>query len=150
DTDSYEAWRIVSDIFLKRDGELYRSVTARQGFPRTSAMKPRMEAMLAELAEDVTFCEQLKALRTLPSLEYNDEQWTILEALFKVLPLAVAELHVVFQQQKKADYVENSLRALRALGTADEVTDLALAMDYRIHHILVDEFQDTSFTQLDL
>jgi ATP-dependent helicase/nuclease subunit A len=39
---------------------------------------------------------------------------------------------------------------LRALGTPEEPTDLALAFDYRLQHILVDEFQDTSFSQLDL
>ena len=42
------------------------------------------------------------------------------------------------------------MRALRALGTPEEPTDLALAFDYRLQHILVDEFQDTSFSQLDL
>ncbi|MFO7305033.1 MAG: UvrD-helicase domain-containing protein [Gammaproteobacteria bacterium] len=150
DVDSYEAWQIVADIFLKRDGELYRSVTKTQGFPSTSPLKPRMQALLRELAEDAGFCEQLKAVRTLPAITYNDEQWEIMEALFNVLPLAVAELHIVFQQQKRADYVENSLRALRALGTVEEATDLALALDARIRHILIDEFQDTSFTQLDL
>src|SRR5690606_35422690 len=50
----------------------------------------------------------------------------------------------------EADYVEVALRALQALGSADEPTDLALAFDHRIRHILIDEFQDTSFTQLDL
>lgn len=151
DTDSLAAWRIVADIFLKRDGGLYRTVTVRQGFPPTQgAMKTRMETMLAELAEDETFCEQLLSVRTLPPLTYNDEQWTILEALFTVLPVAVAELHIVFQQHKRCDYVESALRALRALGTGEEATDLALALDYRIRHILVDEFQDTSFTQIAL
>src|SRR5690606_7573899 len=40
--------------------------------------------------------------------------------------------------------------ALQALGSSDEPTDLALAFDYRLQHLLVDEFQDTSFGQLDL
>ena len=94
--------------------------------------------------------EDLATLRTLPDPVYSDEQWRVLEALLELLPAAVAELQVVFQTQGKADYVEIALRALRALGTADEPTDLALAFDYRLQHILVDEFQDTSFSQLDL
>src|SRR4029077_13341546 len=49
-----------------------------------------------------------------------------------------------------ADYVEIALRALRALGSEEEPTDLALAFDARIDHLLVDEFQDTSVVQLDL
>jgi ATP-dependent exoDNAse (exonuclease V) beta subunit len=42
------------------------------------------------------------------------------------------------------------LRALQALGEEDEPTDLGLALDARIEHLLVDEFQDTSVTQFDL
>ncbi len=146
-----DAWRAVADVFLTRDGRLLRSVTATQGFPLTNpAMKARMEQLLAQIRQQPAFCSRLNSVRTLPGLSYNPEQWLILEALFNVLPLAVAQLQIVFEQQRKADYVETSLRALRALGTPDEPTDLALALDYRVQHILVDEFQDTSFTQLDL
>jgi ATP-dependent exoDNAse (exonuclease V) beta subunit len=146
-----DAWRAVADVFLTRDGRLLRSVTATQGFPLTDpAMKARMEQLLAQLRQQPAFCSRLNGVRTLPGLSYNPEQWLILEALFNVLPLAVAQLQIVFEQQRKADYVETSLRALRALGTPEEPTDLALALDYRVQHILVDEFQDTSFTQLDL
>src|SRR5690606_1199206 len=67
-----------------------------------------------------------------------------------VLPVAVAELQLVFQAQGQADYIEAALRALQALGSSDEPTDLALAFDYRLQHLLVDEFQDTSYGQLDL
>ena len=48
------------------------------------------------------------------------------------------------------DYPQVSSAALRALGTDDNPTDLALSLDYQIKHILVDEFQDTSSTQLNL
>lgn len=152
DTTSFESWRALADVFLnKSSGAPYRSVTVTQGFPPANqAAKARMKQLLAEMAEDALLCEQLRALGTLPSLSYSDEQWCVLEALFAVLPLAVAELRVVFQQQRRADFVESSLSALRALGAAEEPTDLALAFDYRLRHILVDEFQDTSFTQLDL
>lgn len=146
-----DAWRAVADVFLTRDGRLLRSVTATQGFPPSDPqMKARMEQLLAQLRQQPAFCARLNGVRTLPGLIYNPEQWLILEALFNVLPLAVAQVQIVFEQQRKADYVETSLRALRALGTPDEPTDLALALDYRVQHILVDEFQDTSFTQLDL
>ena len=106
--------------------------------------------MLRSLGSDQRLSEDLPTLRTLPDPVYSDEQWRMLEALLELLPAAVAELQVVFQAQGKADYVEIALRALRALGTPDEPTDLALAFDYRLQHILVDEFQDTSFSQLDL
>src|SRR5262249_42141041 len=40
--------------------------------------------------------------------------------------------------------------ALLALGNEGEPTDLMLALDYRIRHVLVDEFQDTSHSQFEL
>lgn len=42
------------------------------------------------------------------------------------------------------------MAAQRALGATDAPSDLLLALDRRIQHILVDEFQDTSHTQLHL
>ena len=151
DSECFRAWQAIADVFLKQDGQFYRQVTKRQGFPTTNAaVKARMERVLEEIVDDTTLCAQLGALRTLPGLSYADDQWRMLEALFEVLPVAVAELQIVFQQQGRADHVESALRALRALGPAEEPTDLALALDYKLRHILVDEFQDTSFTQLDL
>jgi ATP-dependent helicase/nuclease subunit A len=147
-------WREIASMLFKKDrnkDELYESVSVRQGFPPTNReIKARMLDILRSLGSDQRLSEDLATLRTLPDPMYSDEQWRVLEALLELLPAAAAELQVVFQQQGKADYVEIALRALRALGTADEPTDLALAFDYRLQHILVDEFQDTSFSQLDL
>ena len=41
-------------------------------------------------------------------------------------------------------------RAVRALGEEDAPTDLLLALDVRLQHLLVDEFQDTSRAQWEL
>jgi ATP-dependent helicase/nuclease subunit A len=147
-------WREIASMLFKKDrnkDELYESVSARQGFPTTNRdIKARMLDMLRSLGSDQRLSEDLATLRTLPDPVYSDDQWRMLEALLELLPAAAAELQVVFQTQGKADYVEIALRALRALGTPEEPTDLALAFDYRLQHILVDEFQDTSFSQLDL
>jgi ATP-dependent exoDNAse (exonuclease V) beta subunit len=149
--DCYDAWRAVAEVFLTQNGQFYRKVNKTRGFPTTNAaMKKRMEQLLEAFAGDESLCAQLRSLRTLPSLHYSNDQWQTLEALFAVLPEAVVELQLVFQQQGRADHVENALRALQALGSEDEPTDLALALDYQLKHILVDEFQDTSFTQHDL
>jgi ATP-dependent helicase/nuclease subunit A len=148
---SLQAWRAIATMLFKQDGDLYASVDARHGFPTTDrAMKTRMLTLLRSIGSDERLLEDLAALRTLPDPFYSDEQWRTLEALLELLPAAVAELQLVFQAQGKADYVEVALRALRALGPPDDPTDLALAFDYRLQHILVDEFQDTSFSQLDL
>ena len=48
------------------------------------------------------------------------------------------------------DFIGVAQRALQALEDESGATDLALKLDYRIRHMLVDEFQDTSPTQVEL
>lgn len=154
DSDTLPVWREIAAMLFKKDprkDELYDTVNVRHGFPpQNKLVKARMLDMLRSLGGDERLLEDLAILRTLPDPKYSDDQWRVLEALLELLPAAVAELQIVFQAQGKADYVEVALRALRALGSTEEPTDLALAFDYRLQHILVDEFQDTSFSQLDL
>src|SRR5688500_8523703 len=92
----------------------------------------------------------LVALRNLPPERYGDEQWDVLDAIVKLLPLAVAHLRVVFAETGLSDFTEIAHGALRALGEPDAPTDLLLALDHRVKHILVDEFQDTSISQWEL
>ena len=67
-----------------------------------------------------------------------------------LLPTLASELQLVFARTGETDFSEATLRALAALGNADAPEDLLLAADLRIAHILVDEFQDTSWAQLEL
>ena len=50
----------------------------------------------------------------------------------------------------EADFSEIAARAIQALGEDGAPSNLALRMDYRIQHLLVDEFQDTSLSQIRL
>ncbi|MGZ5084137.1 MAG: UvrD-helicase domain-containing protein, partial [Usitatibacter sp.] len=92
----------------------------------------------------------LVAVKSLPPARYSDDQWHALEAILRLAPLAVAELRLVFAKHRKADFIEFAQGALRALEGEDGPTDLMLVLDYRIRHILVDEFQDTSQSQFEL
>jgi ATP-dependent exoDNAse (exonuclease V) beta subunit len=92
----------------------------------------------------------LASLLAMPPERYTEEQWEALAAIVELLPLAAAELKVVFAERGAVDFTELAQGALRALGTEDEPTDLMLALDHRIHHVLVDEFQDTSVSQWEL
>jgi ATP-dependent exoDNAse (exonuclease V) beta subunit len=56
----------------------------------------------------------------------------------------------VFAERRAADYPRFAEAALQALGAEDAPTDTALALDARLQHVLVDEFQDTSETQVRL
>jgi ATP-dependent exoDNAse (exonuclease V) beta subunit len=110
-----------------------------------------MTALLDTLrAGPVEFLDALAEIRVLPAARYDDAAWEAVAALAKVLLLAVAELKLVFMQRGEADFTEIAQGALVALGTPEAPTDLALHLDYRIHHLLVDEFQDTSVSQFQL
>jgi ATP-dependent helicase/nuclease subunit A len=104
----------------------------------------------AELVAIPGLREALIALQEAPPERYTDYQWEVLEAILKLLPLAAAQLKVVFGERGEADFTEVAQGAVRALGSPDAPTDLLLALDYRIKHILVDEFQDTSLSQWEL
>jgi ATP-dependent exoDNAse (exonuclease V) beta subunit len=151
DAATLPSWRGLVQVCLKSDGEFYRSLTKTQGFPTTDRdAKDRMLAALERLRATPGLEMLFGEVIDLPTPSYATVQWQALESLLGILPLAVAELKLVFREQGQVDYVESSLRALEALGTPDNPTDVALAFDDRLEHILVDEFQDTSFTQMEL
>src|SRR3954462_3893093 len=94
--------------------------------------------------------QALSDLLRMPPERYSDAQWQVLQSLIELLPLAAAQLRVVFAERGEADFTEIAQGAVRSLGTAEAPTDLLLSMDARVRHILVDEFQDTSFSQWEL
>ncbi len=110
-------------------------------------MKKRLLELIQKLSEFSELQNAFEELRYAPAICYREAQWQTLEALHQVLHIAAANLKLVFQQHGKIDYIENALAALDSLGTEETPTDLTLALDYQIKHILVDEFQDTSNSQ---
>jgi ATP-dependent exoDNAse (exonuclease V) beta subunit len=132
-----------------------------QGFPaatqargdeqqRRKAAKQRTEELLGALVAHEPFVAALQDLRALPPVAYDPTQWAFIEALAALLPLALAQLELTFRRYGAADFTQLAQGAIQALGEPDAPTDLALALDYRIQHLLIDEFQDTSFTQFEL
>lgn len=160
------AWLALADLLLTKDGHWRKRVDKRQGFPtgndkaekaRLGEQKCRMTILLQGLAGEEldaalgsAAAAALHHLRSLPAAAYSESQWRILGAIVRLLPHAVAGLWSVFGGQGQCDFTEIAQAASRALGPDDAPTDLALALDYRISHLLVDEFQDTSFAQFEL
>ena len=113
-------------------------------------MKHRFQSLLARFADDERLTELFLEIRALPPSSYNDREWRVLQALYELLVLANAQLHMLFAERNQVDFTGLSLAALRTLGPEDSPTDLALYLDYRIRHILVDEYQDVSINQYEL
>ena len=143
-------WRDAAELLLTAKGTVRKVVTKTQGFPPDCADKPAMSDLLQELDRSPAIRDMLRALCALPDPRYSDQQWERVREVAQVLVLAAAQLDVVFREQGAVDFPAVSIAALRSLGSGDAPTDLSLRLDYRLQHILVDEFQDTSSAQLEL
>ena len=143
-------WRCLGTLLLTAERTLRKRVTITEGFPPGCADKSVMMDLLTEFGRDPRVPDLFLELRTLPDPAYSDGAWDRVREVAQVLVLAAAELDGVFREQGAVDFPAVSLAALRALGTAEAPTDLSLRIDYRLQHILVDEFQDTSSAQLEL
>jgi ATP-dependent exoDNAse (exonuclease V) beta subunit len=149
-----ETWRHITDMFLTGDGKWRKTVTKAQGFPagkgEPGTWKQRHKALTGELTDVPGLLEALQLLRTLPDMSTNNTSWLLVQRLSHILPTLAACLLLVFRRRGIVDYSQVTQSALDALGDEDAPTDLALRLDYRIEHILVDEFQDTAINQYTL
>lgn len=152
------AWRAASHLLLTQDAKVRspRGLNKNLGFPAPGKdpelkdAKDRMTAVLSIVSNLPGLVRLLEKTRGLPPPRYEDGQWALLERLPVLLNLAYAQLRVIFSEQGVTDHTEVNSAAGRALGDDEAPTDLALALEYHLKHILVDEFQDTSRTQYDL
>jgi ATP-dependent exoDNAse (exonuclease V) beta subunit len=147
------AWLGLAELLLTAGGELRKQPRPLEGFgasPARADHRTALQAILQRLSNHQDFVRQLSIVTILPNPIYDEEQWQTCAALMGLLPRAAAFLTVAFNEAGTVDFTEIAHAALRALGEPETPTDLALSLDQRIEHLLVDEFQDTSFTQLEL
>lgn len=146
-TASSSQWQGIAKLLLTQKNEFRKSCDKRMGFPtHFPEMKKRMQALLNLLGENQAFRAYLQDILELPPPCYTEQQWHLIKGLVQLLPLLVGHLSLVFQEHNEVDFVEMVARANKALGELDNPSNLALHLDYRIRHILVDEFQDTSMS----
>lgn len=157
-----EAWLGLANLLLTKSFSWRKRVDDEIGFPPLTSIKnaqekalhssyrERFSELIKQLIDQEALRLSLEELCFLPEQTYNHKQWAILKSLLTILKIVTAQLRVSFQQQGQIDFIENAQAALLALGNDEHPTDLALALDYQIKHILVDEFQDTSYTQYQL
>ncbi|MDR1057213.1 MAG: UvrD-helicase domain-containing protein [Coxiellaceae bacterium] len=148
-------WQRIANILLTKEFTWRKKVTSEQGFPTPNSkaekklcrlMKARMEELLNKFNEYENLRVSLANLLLSPPAKYDNEQWEIIESLLELLPLLVAHLKIIFDENMLTDHTEISLSTLRVLGEEEIPSELALNLDYQLQHLLVDEFQDTSLS----
>jgi len=168
DTEALPAWLFLLSFLLKKQksdmpeiAEWLSRANKNHGFPREidgsresqttcKAYKSKRDALVETLQKHPDVLQQLAFIRLLPAAKEENEQWAFLTSLCHVLRALNAELLLAFTRHRVVDFTQTGAAANLALGAEDEPTDLALALDSSINHILVDEFQDTSQLQLNL
>jgi ATP-dependent exoDNAse (exonuclease V) beta subunit len=142
---------LASVVLTKEDWRKKGGLNKNCGFPaENKARKEQCASLIGRLQQVDGLLEALGFVRALPPPSYTDAQWKIMRSLLECLKLAVAQLRLVFREEGAVDFCEVGLAARDALGHADDPADLALKLDARIQHLLVDEFQDTSLNQFEL
>ena len=160
----WQAWAnfLTTEQNNQRNWRLPGGLNKTFGFPAASSTtnkaekeafsyhKGLMQHVLEDLQQETLWLNQFDAILACPPLHYREEDWQLLTALLEILPIAVAQLTVVFEEYGQVDFCEFSLRALQAFNASDAPSELQLKLDYQLQHILIDEFQDTSVTHLKL
>ena len=145
------SWRAIAELFLTSENKLrkdYRSPINLAGKENKAQKQTLKEALAALDSENLV--NSLARIRELPDPELGDVEAMIVQDLARLLHLAYANLWLGFIQEKTVDHTEIARRALLALGEPENPTNLAQQLDYQIRHLLVDEFQDTSPSQVEL
>ncbi|CAB3735602.1 MAG: nuclease [Achromobacter sp.] len=150
DAQVLDQWRAVAHLLLTGTGSLRKTVNKNLGFPAKCAHKEPFVAWLEAADGEAAWVRRLHAVRDIPAPHFTDAQWEVLGAQLMTLALAVAQLRLRFADKGEVDFIEIAQRAAAALGSADDPGELLLKLDASIRHLLIDEFQDTSQTQLDL
>jgi ATP-dependent helicase/nuclease subunit A len=152
-----DAWLELShfscarQVLLIGSGEWRKSINKSLGFPTkkdggSDQRKQEMQLLIGAFSEVEGLQEILCEVDDLPNAAFTDSEWQTVRSVFTVLVHAAAELRVVFAERSIIDFVEAGITAEHALRN----DDTRRRWSEKIHHLLVDEFQDTSRRQYSL
>lgn len=150
--DTLARWQAIRTLLCTEAGGFRsaRGVNVRIGFAPGDPEKTRLIALLDAMRDDESVRSLLEGLRELPAPRYDETQWKIVGSIVTILDACLRALREQFTRAAVTDHIEVASAARRALGPDLEPTELAMMLEYRIRHILVDEFQDTSTNQFQL
>ncbi|HZE20606.1 MAG TPA: UvrD-helicase domain-containing protein, partial [Desulfobaccales bacterium] len=141
------AWQSISKVLLTAgQGTLRKRLTWRDGFPEDLDQK-KWAALIQEVPEAVV--RSLKQCRDLAPTGASAEEVAGLQDLVMLVGEALGVYEQLLARQGALDFVALEAATLNLLKE-DDPTEIMLRLDWRLKHLLVDEFQDTSENQMHL
>ncbi len=141
--DEAPAWQHLAQVLLTKGGDLRKQWLAKEGFPPRFADTP-WPGIFRDLPEE--FVSLLKRYRHLPREVFTEQEVAALHDLILLLHAAWEVYEELCRQRRVLDFIAVEEAALRLLQE-ESPGDLLLRLDWRLRHLLVDEFQDTSDNQ---
>ena len=134
------SWQTLAEVLLTKSG------TLRKRWPRGLAGSGWPEA-LGQLPPD--FLSRLQDCRELPLELFSIQEIGPLQDLILLLLAARDIYEELCGHHRVLDFIAIEEAALRLLNV-ESPGELLLRLDWRLRHIMVDEFQDTSANQMEL
>lgn len=146
--DNIALWRSFAFFVTTNKGGIRKTIDCKIGVEKGSRLKPAFIDWLKNTLPTIHgLDEKINIIKTLPTQLFGRESGLVMKTFFECLQVAEKALQTVFREEGRVDFLEVSQRALSALGSQEEPTELLLKIDTHLQHILIDEFQDTSFSQ---
>jgi ATP-dependent helicase/nuclease subunit A len=140
------AWQAIAEILLTKQGDPRKRLSAKDGFPEGFDQKtwaPLLQALPGTVARSLKQCRDLTPTGASP------EEAAALQDLVILVGEALGVYEQLCARQGALDFVDLEAATLNLL-TEDDPTEVMLRLDWRLKHLLVDEFQDTSVNQMQL
>ncbi len=145
-------YRLLAAQLVTGSGTLRKSggINVKTGFGPGQPHTARMKALLDSVQDDATLSAAAVQVLRLPDAAYPDSLQTLRRALLRVMRTLAVYLLQVFGERGQTDFAQISISAIFALRPEGGYGDALLSADRRIRHLLVDEMQDTSESQVEL
>ena len=138
DSEEIPLWQTITKILFTDKNTRRENITAREGFKNDDEGE-----IYKNKCRNLPNIDFLLAIKAIP--EPLSETYALkLRSIANILLQCEKKLRQLFKQRNTVDFIEIIEIANEALGKNEAASDLLLSLDYKISHLLIDEFQDTS------
>ncbi len=139
-------WHAMAQVLLTKGGDPRKRLSVKDGFPEGFDQK-KWAALFQDLPAMVA--RTLKQCRDLTPSGASPEEAAALQDLVILVGEALKVYEQLCAQKGALDFVALEQSTLNLLSE-DDPSEIMLRLDWRLKHLLVDEFQDTSENQMTL